>query len=216
MLGGSFNPAHAGHRYISVQALKRLGLDEVWWLVSPQNPLKPERDMAPLTTRIALAQKVARHPRIAVTDLERRLGTRYTIDTIRALRRRYPRCRFVLLIGADLMTELPRWRRWQQLLTTLPVAVFDRPGYTRRALANKVALRFHRGRRRSEEARTLAKQTPPAWAFIRVAPHAASATALRAKAARKVKSRITRRRISHSPQATSPRRAVAALEPGRA
>jgi nicotinate-nucleotide adenylyltransferase len=169
-----------------------------------------------MVTRIELARKVAHHPRIVVTGVERRLGTRYTIDTIKALRRRYSRCRFVLLIGADLMTELPRWRRWQQLLSVVPVAVFDRPGYTRHALASKAALRFHRGRRRSEEARTLVNQTPPAWTFVRIAPHAASATALRARAARKVKSRIPRRRIPHSPQTSSPRRAVAALETGRA
>ncbi len=165
--------------------MKRLGLDEVWWLVSPQNPLKPVRGMAPLATRLAQARKIARDPRIAVTDLERRLGTRYTIDTVTALRRRYPGCRFVLLVGADLMTELPRWRRWTRLLVTIPVAVFDRPGYTRRALSSQAALRFHCGRRRSDQARTLADQAPPAWAFVRIAPHAASATALRAKAARK-------------------------------
>ncbi|MBV9833149.1 MAG: nicotinate-nicotinamide nucleotide adenylyltransferase, partial [Alphaproteobacteria bacterium] len=110
LLGGSFNPAHEGHVHISLEALKRLDLDEVWWLVSPQNPLKAANGMASLADRMEGARSVtATHPRLRVTDLERKLGTRYTIDTVRALRRRHPHARFVWLMGADNLRQLPRW-----------------------------------------------------------------------------------------------------------
>lgn len=123
LLGGSFNPAHDGHRYISRLALKLLGLDEVWWLVSPQNPLKPAAGMASLGDRLARAQAVADHPRIRVTDLERLLGTRYTADTLAALHRCFPRTRFVWLMGADNLLQVPRWQRWTEIFETTPVAL---------------------------------------------------------------------------------------------
>ena len=129
LLGGSFNPAHAAHRRISRFALAALGLDEVWWLVSPGNPLKPAAGMAPLPVRLASARAMARRARIRPTAIEADLGTRYTVDTIRALVRRYPRHRFVWLMGADNLAQFDRWRDWRGIARTLPIAVIARPGY---------------------------------------------------------------------------------------
>lgn len=180
LLGGSFNPAHAGHLHISREALRRLRLDEVWWLVSPQNPLKPSRGMAPLATRVAEARAVARDRRIQVTDIEAALGTRYTADTLKALQRRFPHIRFVWLMGADNLTQIPRWQRWTGIFETLPIAVFDRPTYSLRALAGKAAQRYARRRLPAAAAATLPSGKPPAWVFVRCRLHPASATAIRA------------------------------------
>lgn len=185
LLGGSFNPAHDGHRHISLCALRQLGLDEVWWLVSPQNPLKPAHGMAPLEQRMAAARTVARHPRIRVTDIERRLDTRYTVDTVRALKRRHPGYMFVWLIGADNLRQLPRWRAWTGLFRSVAVAVFARPSYSLKALAGQAASRFARFRLPESQARCLASQAPPAWVFLRIRLHPASATAIRAAAKKK-------------------------------
>ena len=179
LLGGSFNPAHGGHLRISVEALRRLGLDRVWWLVSPQNPLKATADMAPFAERLASARDAAaRHPRIVASDLERRLGTRYTVDTLERLTRRRD-ARFVWLIGADNLAQLPRWRRWPRIMRSVPVAVFDREPYVYRALAGKAARRFARFRRPQSAARGLALADPPAWALLRLRRHPASATEIR-------------------------------------
>ncbi len=181
LLGGSFNPAHAGHRHISLAALTRLRLDRVWWLVSPQNPLKPVAGMAPLAGRLALARRVAAHPRIVVTDLEARLGTRYTADTLAALTARFPRVRFVWLMGADNLIQLPDWQHWTQIFHTMPIAVFARPAYCLRASGGKAARRFARHRRAERNAGSLADQRPPAWTLFHIPLHPASATALRAR-----------------------------------
>lgn len=178
LLGGSFNPAHDGHLFISTEALKRLGLDEVWWLVSPQNPLKPTAGMAPLAARLASARAAARHPRIRVLALESRLGTRFTADTLDRLRR-WRGHRFVWLIGADNLAQMPRWRRWSDILARTPVAVFAREPYGRIALAGKAASRFAHARIGQERASALPVTPPPAWTFVRFRPHPASATALR-------------------------------------
>ncbi len=178
LLGGSFNPAHEGHLYISEQALKRLGLDQVWWLVSPQNPLKPRAGMAPFAERVAGARALVRDPRIKVRDLEQRFGTVYTIDTLRRLSRLHG-IRFVLLIGADNLAQLPRWRRWVEILARVPVAVFARLPYSRVALAGPAAKRFAAARIPAERARDLADRPPPAWVFLPVRPHPASSTAIR-------------------------------------
>ncbi len=165
LLGGSFNPAHEGHLHLSLEALKRLGLDEVWWLVSPQNPLKPARGMASLERRLARAREVARHPRIRVTDLERSLGTRFTVDTLRRLDQGFRGLRFVWLMGADNLSQIPGWKGWIEIFGLAPIGVFDRPPYARRALAGKAAQRF----RGSQVApRALAAAEPPAWAFVRM------------------------------------------------
>lgn len=128
LLGGSFNPAHAAHRHISLVALAQLGLDQVWWLVSPLNPLKSAAGMAPLAARLARAKTVARHPRIIVTALEQQLGTRFAVDTVAALQRRFPQHQFIWLAGSDIVAELHRWRRWRQFLAAIPLAVVPRPG----------------------------------------------------------------------------------------
>lgn len=187
LLGGSFNPAHAGHRHISLIALRRLALDEVWWLVSPQNPLKPAKGMASLAQRMASARIAANHPRIRVTDIERRLSTRYTVDTVRALKRRHPGFAFVWLIGADNLIQMPAWKSWQALFGAVAVAVFARPSYSLRALAGQAACRFARSRLPERQARRLAEQGPPAWVFLRIRLHSASATEIRAAARRSKK-----------------------------
>lgn len=179
LLGGSFNPAHAGHRYVSVEALRRLGLDQVWWLVSPQNPLKPVAGMAPLDERLAGAREVAAHPRIKVTAVEERLRTRYTVDTVKRLQAWHGHD-FVWLLGADNLAQLPRWRRWRRFLETCPVAVFERHPYSYPALAGAAAAWLGPARVKDESTMTLAAARSPAWAFVRVRPHPASATALRA------------------------------------
>ncbi|HEX4888828.1 MAG TPA: nicotinate-nucleotide adenylyltransferase [Alphaproteobacteria bacterium] len=180
LLGGSFNPAHAGHRHISLIALKRLQLDRVWWLVSPQNPLKPAGDMAGLTQRANSAHAVARHPRIKVSTIESRLGTRYTIDTLAALRRHWPGVHFVWLMGADNLAQLPRWRHWNQIMRQMPMAVLDRPGCGIKALHGKVALRYAHALLPLALASRLAVQPAPAWLFLPCKLHPASSTAIRA------------------------------------
>jgi nicotinate-nucleotide adenylyltransferase len=178
LLGGSFNPAHDGHVYLSVQALRRLELDQVWWLVSPQNPLKPRAGMAPFADRLARAREIVRHPRIRVLDLEARLGTHYSIDTLRRLRTR-PGTRFVWLIGADNLRQLPRWRHWRQILETVPVAAFDRTPYSYGALVGEAASRFAAARIDESRLHELSGMTAPAWAFVRLRAHPASSTAIR-------------------------------------
>jgi nicotinate-nucleotide adenylyltransferase len=185
LLGGSFNPAHEAHRQISLMALARLGLDEVWWLVSPQNPLKPVAGMAALPERLAEARKVARHPRIRVTGIEARLGTVYTARTIPALKRRFPALRFVWLMGADNLIQIDRWQGWQRIFNAVPVAVFARPTYCFRALASQAAHRFAKGRQPEGRAKVLAERQPPAWVFVHGRLNPLSASAIRAQRAGK-------------------------------
>lgn len=178
LLGGSFNPAHEGHLAISLEALKRLRLDRVWWLVSPQNPLKPTDETADLEKRLAGARAMARHPRVMVTDLERTIGTRYTVDTLGWLRRRC-RARFVWLIGADNMAQLPQWRRWRRLVRMVPIAVFDREPYSYVALAGRMARAYAGERLMERRAPVLAECPPPAWVYLRLRRHQVSSTAIR-------------------------------------
>lgn len=178
LLGGSFNPAHEGHRAVSVEALRRLRLDRVMWLVSPQNPLKARAGMARFEDRMRLARQVARHPRLVVSDLEQRLGARYTIETIRHLQRDC-RTRFVWLIGADNLVQLPLWRGWREIVARVPVAVFDREPYSYRGLSGKVARRFAGARLPDTRAASLASTAPPAWVYLRFRRHRVSSTALR-------------------------------------
>ena len=184
LLGGSFNPAHAGHRDISLAALQRLALDEVWWMVSPQNPLKPEAGMAPFAERMAGARALARHPRIRVSDIEARLGTRFTAATLAALRRRFPRDRFVWLMGADNLLQIPHWKDWTQIFHAVPVAVLARPTYSLSALAHKAAQRFAKARLPERSARTLARRVPPAWIFLHGRLNPLSATTIRKRLAK--------------------------------
>ncbi len=183
LLGGSFNPAHRGHLHLSLTALQRLNLDEVWWLVSPQNPLKPVAGMAPFPVRLDQARQIAAgYKRIRVTDLENRLGrSRYSVDTLKALRRRLPRLRFVWLMGGDNLVQIRHWERWAEIFRTVPIAVFDRPSYSAKALAGLAAIRFARERLSSIAARRLAETKPPAWAFFHTQLDPTSATLIRAE-----------------------------------
>ncbi|MEQ9811298.1 MAG: nicotinate-nucleotide adenylyltransferase [Azospirillaceae bacterium] len=180
LLGGSFNPAHDGHRHISLEALKRLRLDAVWWLVSPQNPLKGTTGMATLAERLASAERVTRHdPRIVVSDIEARLATRFTADTLGRLAKRFPATRFVWLMGADNLVQVPRWHRWHEIFTDMPVAVFDRGSYARNAPFAQAATRFADRRLRVGQAGRLAGQRPPAWVYLTIVRHPATATRIR-------------------------------------
>lgn len=179
ILGGSFNPAHDGHRSISLLALRRLRLHEVWWLVSPRNPLKAANDMAPLATRLSRARQVAAHPRIRVLPLEGRLGTRYTADTLTRLKERMTGSRLVWLMGADAFVQLPHWRHWEIIFERVPVAVFGRPSYSLKVTAAKAASRFADYRVGEDKAATLLEREPPAWVFFRSMRHPASATRIR-------------------------------------
>ncbi len=180
LFGGSFNPAHEGHLHISLTALKALKLDELWWLVSPQNPLKPRVDMAPFEDRVAGARLLARDRRITVSRFEAEFGLRYTADTVRALKRRHPRSRFVWLMGADNLPGFTRWRRWAEIYRAVPVAVFDRHPYSSLVHATAPSLRFARHFLPERLSRRLADLKPPAWIFLHSRRHAASASAIRA------------------------------------
>lgn len=180
LLGGSFNPAHDGHRYVAETALRRLGLDQVWLMVSPGNPLKPARGMAPFARRLASAQGVADGFAVIATDVEARLGTRYTVDTLARLRARFPRARFVLLLGADNLSQLPRWKDWREIARTTPVAVLPRPGRTRAALLGQAARHLARHRRRPRALLPATDRGHAAWCLIPAREHPASATAIRA------------------------------------
>ena len=181
LLGGSFNPAHEGHLHISLEAMKCLRLDQVWWLVSPQNPLKPHTHMAPFEKRLASAQAMAAHPGVRVTDIECKLGTTFTVDTVTALTTLGPLVHFVLLMGADNFVQLPAWREWERIMYTIPVAVLARPGFTCAASLGKAAKRFEQDRIAAESARLLPLLDPPTWVFLPSPLHAASSTALRSK-----------------------------------
>lgn len=180
LLGGSFNPAHGGHAHIAQLALRRLRLDQVWLLVSPGNPLKPAAGMAPLAQRLHSARRIADGRRVIATSIEASLGTRYTADTLRVLRRRFAQVRFVWLMGADNLSQLPRWRRWQQIAQHCPVAVLPRPGYNLRARAGQAAKRLRHGLHPDHHAACLAGFAPPAWVFLIARQDGRSATALRA------------------------------------
>ena len=182
LLGGSFNPAHQGHCEISLEALRRLNLDQVWWLVSPQNPLKPVAGMAPLEERLAGAREAAADPRILVTPLEDALGTVYTAETVAALTARFPKVRFVWLMGADNLIEFSDWKDWPEIFRTVAIAVFDRPSYSSRALGAKAARRFARHRLAESAAKSLADKAPPAWVFIHQRLNPQSSTKVRAQA----------------------------------
>jgi nicotinate-nucleotide adenylyltransferase len=179
VLGGSFNPAHAAHVEISLTALKRLGLDQVWWMVTPGNPLKHPFELPSLAERVAAARKIARHPRIAVTGFPGEQGSTYTIDLLTELKRRFPGVSFVWLMGADNLAEFHRWRSWQKIFELMPIAVLDRPGYRLKALASQAAMRFRGSHVDESDAPGLAWLTPPAWTIITHRLSPLSSTALR-------------------------------------
>lgn len=178
LLGGSFDPAHQGHVHITREAMKRLRLDRVWWLVSPGNPLK-SRAPAPMALRLARAREVMQDPGVVVTDLEARLGTRATIDTIRKLQAIYPGVRFVWVMGSDNLVQFHRWSRWRSILAAVPVAVMARPGAGLAARLSVTARVY----RPYEVARPegLGERVPPAWCFVNLPLNSASSSQIRAQ-----------------------------------
>lgn len=166
LLGGSFNPAHSGHRHISLLALKRLGLDAIWWLVTPGNPLKDHSELANLETRLANAKAIADHPRIKVTGFEAQAGSLYTADTLKMLRQRCPNMRFVWLMGADNLAGFHHWNQWQRIVQSMPIAVIDRPGATDAALASPAGRAMARFRVPNDRLRLLPEAPAPAWGFV--------------------------------------------------
>jgi len=212
LLGGSFNPAHLGHRRVSLFAQAALGLDEVWWLVSPGNPLKPRADMAPLAARFASAAAIARRAPIRVTAIERELGTRYTIDSLRELRRRYPKCDFVWLMGADNLAQFHLWRDWRGIARTMPIAVIARPGYDASAIASPAMAWLRRHSVPLTSFVNGGAWSAPALVSLRFDPDQRSATAIRRAdpdwAARFAgpppRDQLTHRRIEAGEETTAP------------
>jgi nicotinate-nucleotide adenylyltransferase len=180
LLGGSFNPAHRGHRGITLAAMRALALEEAWWLVSPGNPLKPAKGMAPLAARLASARTMARRAPIRATAIEARLNTRYTVDTIRKLQRRYPKRQFVWIMGADNLAQFHRWRDWRGIARAIPIAVVARPGYDGRALAGPAMAWLRRYRRPRSAANRWTTWSLPALVLLRFRPDPTSATGIRA------------------------------------
>jgi nicotinate (nicotinamide) nucleotide adenylyltransferase len=184
LFGGSFNPAHRGHLYASELALRQLKLDFVWWLVSPQNPLKPTEGMASFAARMSAATQYVRNRRILVSDLEAQLHTRFTIDTLRSVTRRFPQIHFVWLMGSDNLVQLPRWRHWQRIFALTPIAVVARPGSTMSARHSIAARRF--GFAYVRPSRLFAELPPPAWTILDGRRNSISGTALRATGAKRI------------------------------
>ena len=180
LLGGSFDPAHQGHVQISREALKRFGLDQVWWLVSPGNPLKANGPQ-PLDARISAARSLIRDRRIVVSDIEGRLGTQYTAQTLAALLPMFPGVRFVWLMGADNLAGFHRWHDWRDIAAALPLGVLARPGQSLRALNSPAARYLRADRMASADARLLPHSPPPAWCYVTLPLRAESSSALRAK-----------------------------------
>ena len=181
LLGGSFNPAHRGHRRITLHAMRALGLDEVWWLVSPGNPLKHgAKDMAPFEARLASAERMARRAPIRATDFEAREGTRFTIDTVRRLKSRFPGDRFIWLMGSDTLPNFHKWRDWRELAREVPIAVIRRPGYDCAAHAARAMGWLRRFVRPSRQASRWTEWSAPAIFMLRLPPDPTSATVIRA------------------------------------
>lgn len=182
LFGGSFNPAHDGHAHVAETALSRLELDRVVWLVSPQNPLKDARETASLADRMASARSQARGPAMIVSDAETRMGTRWTIDTLRALQARHPGVRFVWLMGSDNLERFDSWRGWTDIMRAVPMAVVARPGSLLESRSAPAARRFAFARISSRKARLLPEMEAPAWIYLRAPLNPKSSTAIRRQA----------------------------------
>jgi nicotinate-nucleotide adenylyltransferase len=179
LYGGTFNPAHAGHRHVSVLALKRLQLDRLWWIVTPGNPLKDRGGLAPACERAEAAGALARHPRIDITCFEEEIGSAYTVDTLDYVAARCAGVRFVWIMGADSLASFHRWRGWRRIAATMPMAVIDRPGWTLRASRSRAATALAAGRIDESDAPLLADLRAPAWVFLHGPRSALSSTELR-------------------------------------
>ncbi|MGH1355238.1 MAG: nicotinate-nucleotide adenylyltransferase [Thalassovita sp.] len=180
LLGGSFDPAHEGHAHITREALKRFGLDQVWWLVSPGNPLK-QHGPAELDKRMAHARDVMQHPRVKITDIEAQIGTRYTAQTLAKLQRMYPGVRFVWLMGADNLVQFSQWQDWQKIMRSVSVGVLARPGQRISARSSKTARVFRQYRLSKSASRALGHSAPPRWCFLNVPMVDHSSTKIREK-----------------------------------
>lgn len=182
LLGGSFNPAHEGHIHISEAAMRQLGIDTVWWMVSPQNPLKSTKDMTDFKTRLEHAKKLASgDKRIVVTDIEQRLHSQYTARTLDKLQKRFPHTKFIWIMGADNLASIHRWQHWQHIFKKVPILVLDRAPLSHKALHAKAAIRFKKQRLNIRDALFLANISPPIWSFSHIKKHPESATNLRKK-----------------------------------
>lgn len=179
LLGGSFNPAHKAHCQISKEAIVHLGLDEIWWLVSPQNPLKDTKGMASLPDRVESALSIPKHPKIRVTTIESQIESVFTADTLSRLKQIFPLVNFTWLMGADNLSQISRWRDWQDIFSTVKVAVFARPGYSLPSTNSKAAQRFKNARVPENKARSLQKCSAPAWTIIHGQQLDISSTAIR-------------------------------------
>ena len=179
LFGGSFNPAHQGHVQVALYAMKRLKLDWVWWLVSPQNPLKNPRETGDYAKRLAFTRKLATHPGFVVTNLEKQIGSKYSAQTIAALKR-FSHAHFVWIMGADSLANFHHWRDWQKIAKQVNLAVLARPGYSIHALNSKAALRFRDKRLPVERPQNLAAKRPPHWVFISMPLRKESSSAIRA------------------------------------
>jgi nicotinate-nucleotide adenylyltransferase len=181
LLGGSFNPAHPGHLEMSLHALRRMDLHQIWWLVTPHNPLKPEAGMAPFAARFKSAEQLARHPRIIVSAIEAELGTRYTVDTLKALQDRFTSTRFVWLMGADNLLQIPKWKRWNEIFARVPIAVFRRPGSVAGCGRGLAAQRYGADWHPAAEAKKLPSMQAPAWIMLDNRLNLLSSTEIRAR-----------------------------------
>ena len=180
LLGGSFDPPHLGHVHITCEAIKQFNLDAVWWLVSPGNPLK-KCAPAPLADRVRSARALVSHPNVFVTDIEARLGTRYTAQTLVALKSKYPKIRFVWLMGADNLAQLQCWQTWRSIMETVPIGVLARPGNRISARTSKAALTYRHARIKASNRHLMARMAAPAWCYVNIPLTAASSSAIRAK-----------------------------------
>ena len=180
LLGGSFDPPHLGHVHITCEALKQFNLDAVWWLVSPGNPLKKCAPAA-LTDRVRSARALVTHPNVFVTDIETRLGTRYTAQTLAALKSKYPKIQFVWLMGADNLAQLHCWQTWRTIMETVPIGVLARPGNRISARTSKAALTYRHARIKASNRHLMARMAAPAWCYVNIPLTAASSSAIRAK-----------------------------------
>jgi nicotinate-nucleotide adenylyltransferase len=180
LLGGSFDPPHAGHVHITREALKRFGLDRVWWLVTPGNPLK-KNGPAPMARRLEASRRIMRDPRVEITDIESRLGTRYTSQTIEALIAAYPGVRFTWLMGGDSLADIYRWERWPTIFANVPVGILARPGHRIWARTSHAARLFRGARIPAAQSHLLGSAMPPAWCYVKMPLVAISSTEIRAR-----------------------------------
>ena len=180
LFGGSFNPPHNGHSLVAEIAIKRLGLDQLWWIVTPGNPLKDRRHLLPLAERVHLSERLARHPSIKVTAFERDFATNFTANTLARVKARNPHVHFIWIMGADSLKTFHQWQHWQDIVNTFPIAVIDRPGSTLSLLSSKMARTFDFARIDEDDSRALWKRQAPAWTFIHGPRSGLSSTVIRA------------------------------------